>query len=142
MKKIVLVLCVLVLVLSTFAGCGSKGDDSKESGSDTSIENIAEIKEFVEQNKKTMDVLNESTKGTLEMSVAAENNKIVFTNKYFQDFADEEESKRAMDNAMKQQEATMYGVIKQLKALDIENPVVVLRCLNSKSEEIASYEFK
>ena len=153
MKKSVLIVCVLVLVMSVFAGCGKSDDtDTKgeggagSSGSSSeiveSVGNSDVIENFVKETQTELDSANEAMKDSLEMSVSAENDKVTFTYKFMQDMGDDTALKSALDGVLQAQEASMGEAVKHLETLGIEKPVVELKILDKDGKEISSREYK
>ena len=156
MKKVLVVVCILVLAMGTLAGCGSSDKDSSKgsslgsessTGSDSSKEKSSEasdtalLEEYIEQSKPTIDAMMESMKDVAELTVTAEGSNLVYTFTYKVDVGDLELAKKQMDSAMESQRASMEAVVKALEVAGISNPGVISRYINSDGAEIATYTF-
>ena len=79
--------------------------------------------------------------GTLTIDIVAEGDKLVYVYTYQQDI-DVDYAKEALASALDQQASTFENVAKEIKnAVNIENPVVVVRYLTKDGSEIYSQEF-
>ena len=161
MKKLLVIACVLVLALGTFAGCGG-GDKAAEApaeqpavqeeqadapaeetpAAETPQVTDERIKAFVSQTNDAFSVVNEQTKGLMEMSVEAEGNTVIFTYQMFIDLGDSEAAKTAVEDEMRNQEEAMTQAVAQLREEGIEDPVVRLVFIDKDGNEIVSQDYK
>ena len=171
MKKILALVCGLVMCLSMVA-CGSS-DDKSSSKEETSSavssneESKAEepkgdasksedstaggistdaktLEDFIEENKSTFDALNESLKNSgISLEVLARDNSLVYSYKYTIDtIKNDETTKKSLETSMKAQESTFDNALQSVKALVPETKSVIVEYLDSKGEVIKSFEFK
>lgn len=134
MKKVLSSVLALVMVFAmalSFTACNNSGKfDSIEAfvASDEMQSQLKEAKESVED-------------GTLTMDIVAEGEKLVYVYTYQMDL-DVEATREALVTATEQQASTFENVAKQIKtAVNVENPVVVVRYLAKDGSEIYSQEF-
>lgn len=132
MKKVlssVFVLAMVFVMALSFTSCNRKFDTMEAFiASDVMQSQLKEAKDSVED-------------GTLTIDIVAEGDKLVYVYTYQQDI-DVDYAKEALASALDQQAATFENVAKEIKnAVNIENPVVVVRYLTKDGSEIYSQEF-
>ena len=171
LRKLLLLVCAITLTLSLTACGGSgndskSSDDTAKTEEDASAENgaatgddasaddtaddaaagkFASIQEFVESDMMQDELASqmESLEGTgMSMELTAEDNKLVYNFKI-----DDPDLSAVMDTAtlestLDSQASTFESVAGVLPAaIDVDNPVVVVRYLGSDGNELASREF-
>ncbi len=132
MKKVlssVFVLAMVFVMALSFTSCNRKFDTMESFiASDVMQSQLKEAKDSVED-------------GTLTIDIVAEGDKLVYVYTYQQDI-DVDYAKEALASALDQQASTFENVAKEIKnAVNIENPVVVVRYLTKDGSEIYSQEF-
>ena len=166
-RKMLLLMCAMTLAFALTA-CGGSGDDADTSGGaaqteedasggddaaaeddasadDTAAGKFASIQEFIDSDmmQKELATQLESLEGTgISMELTAEDNKLIYNFKI-----DDPDLSAVMDTAtlestLDSQASTFESVAGVLPAaIDIENPVIVVRYLDSDGNELASREF-
>ena len=77
----------------------------------------------------------------MDISISGEDNKLIYTYTYSQN-VDTSQMADTLKNAMASQADTFKNVASSIKAaVEVENPVVVVRYLNADGSEIYSEEF-
>ena len=139
-RKMLLLMCAMTLAFALTA-CGGSGDDAD----DTAAGKFASIQEFIDSDmmQKELATQLESLEGTgISMELTAEDNKLIYNFKI-----DDPDLSAVMDTAtlestLDSQASTFESVAGVLPAaIDIENPVIVVRYLDSDGNELASREF-
>lgn len=134
MKKVLAItlaaVCCLALVFS-LAAC--KGGSGKYATMQEYVRS-AEMQEHVASLQQTME------KQGLSMTITGEGNKLIYTYTYLSEVSDLIGD--ALEAALQEQSSTFESVAETLKqAVDVDNPVVVVRYLSSDGTEICSMEF-
>ena len=170
-RKMLLLMCAMTLAfaLTACGGSGddadtsggaaqteedaSGGDDAAaeddtsadDTADDTAAGKFASIQEFIDSDMMQEELATqlESLEGTgMSMELTAEDNKLIYNFKI-----DDPDLSAAMDSAtlestLDSQASTFESVAGVLPAaIDIENPVIVVRYLDSDGNELASREF-
>lgn len=134
MKKILAItlaaVCCLTLVFS-LAAC--KGGSGKYATMQEYVQS-AEMQSQIASLQQTME------EQGLSMTITGEENKLIYTYTYPSEVSDLMGD--ALESALQQQSSTFESVAETLKlAVDVDNPVVVVRYLSSDGTEICSMEF-
>lgn len=134
MKKILAItlaaVCCLTLVFS-LAAC--KGGSGKYATMEEYVQS-AEMQSQIASLQQTME------EQGLSMTITGEENKLIYTYTYPSEVSDLMGD--ALESALQQQSSTFESVAETLKlAVDVDNPVVVVRYLSSDGTEICSMEF-
>lgn len=164
MKRIIysiVALCMVSTMAVSFTSCvGGKTDKpsteqsstqqdvSKDEKKDSksSSKKFATIDEFVKSDvmKKQLETIRSQFK-SLGISVdilAEDKSKIVFQYKYEKQVPVTEETKKTMDSSLQSQESVFKGVVTSVEsAVNVKNPICVVRYLNADGSEILSKEF-
>ena len=170
-RKLLLLMCAMTLAfaLTACGGSGddadtsggaaqteedaSGGDDAAaeddtsadDTADDTAAGKFASIQEFIDSDmmQKELATQLESLEGTgISMELTAEDNKLIYNFKI-----DDPDLSAAMDSAtlestLDSQASTFESVAGALPAaIDVENPVIVVRYLDSDGNELVSREF-
>lgn len=170
-RKLLLLMCAMTLAfaLTACGGSGddadssgdaaqteedaSAGDDAAaqddaaddNAADDTAAGKFASIQEFIDSDMMQEELATqlESLEGTgMSMELTAEDNKLIYNFKI-----DDPDLSAAMDSAtlestLDSQASTFESVAGALPAaIDVENPVIVVRYLDSDGNELASREF-
>lgn len=169
--SILLTLALALSVALTVTSCGDKEkgsdastevsktqvDNSKEETEDestaeeaseeegTPIGKYASIKEYVESDavqSQLEAMLSSMDTSTMKMDVYGEDNKLVYSYTYLMDLTGMGDIGATLDAALEQQASTFQSVASSLKlAVDVDNPVVVVKYLDKDGNEITSKEF-
>lgn len=134
MKKVLAItlaaVCCLTLVFS-LAAC--KGGSGKYATMEEYVQS-AEMQSQIASLQQTME------EQGLSMTITGEENKLIYTYTYLSEVSDLVGD--ALESALQQQSSTFESVAETLKqAVDVDNPVVVVRYLSSDGTEICSMEF-
>lgn len=134
MKKVLAItlaaVCCLTLVFS-LAAC--KGGSGKYATMEEYVQS-AEMQSQIASLQQTME------EQGLSMTITGEENKLIYTYTYPSEVSDLMGD--ALESALQQQSSTFESVAETLKlAVDVDNPVVVVRYLSSDGTEICSMEF-
>ena len=134
MKKVLAItlaaVCCLTLVFS-LAAC--KGGSGKYATMEEYVQSD-EMQAQIASLQQTIDAQG------LSMTITGEGNKLIYTYTYLSEVSDLVGD--ALESALQQQSSTFESVAETLKqAVDVDNPVVVVRYLSSDGTEICSMEF-
>lgn len=165
-RKMLLFMCALMLALALTA-CGGSGDDSSTTddaqtednstaGDDADADDAAEddgtvtgkfasIQEFIDSDmmQEQLSSQMESLEGSgMSMELTAEDNKLIYNFKIDDPDLSAAMDASALESSLDSQASTFESVAGVLPtAIDVENPVVVVRYLDSDGNELASREF-
>ncbi len=123
----------------------SKEESSEAAGGQNSLGKYASIKEYVESDEvqSQLDAMMASLDtSTMKMEVYGEDNKLVYSYTYLVDLSGMGDIASSLNTALEGQASTFEAVASSLKlAVDVENPVVVVKYLDKDGNEITSKEF-
>ncbi len=131
-KSLALISILGALMLGTTA-CGNNQD------SEDSMEKYVKSDEV----QSTIETLKESLGSTLDIDIKGEDNKLIYEYAYTSQIEDVESAKSTLDSGLEAQKTTFVNVANSLKdAVDVENPVVVVRYLNADGTLITEAEYE
>lgn len=166
-RKMFLLTCAMMLAFALTA-CGGSGndpntaddtqteDDAAAAEDDASTDDAAEddsavtgkfasVQEFVESDMMQEQLASqmESLEGSgMSMELTAEDNKLIYNFKIDDPDLSAAMDVSALESSLDSQASTFESVAEVLPAaIDVENPVVVVRYLDSDGNELASREF-
>ena len=170
-RKMLLLMCAMTLAfaLTACGGSGddadtsggaaqteedaSGGDDAAaeddtsadDTADDTAAGKFASIQEFIDSDmmQKELATQLESLEGTgISMELTAEDNKLIYNFKIDDPDLSAAMDASALESSLDSQASTFESVAGVLPtAIDVDNPVVVVRYLDSDGNELASREF-
>ena len=165
-RKMLLLICAMMLAFALTA-CGGSGNDSdtaddtqtednSAAGDDTAADDTSEddgavtgkyasIQEFIESDMMQEQLATQmsSLEGSgMSMELTAEDNKLIYSFKIDDPDLSAAMDASALESSLDSQASTFESVAGVLPAaIDVENPVVVVRYLDSDGNELASREF-
>ena len=124
----------------------STPEESSEADSgQTALGKYASIKEYVESDEVQSELesmLSGMDTSTMSMEVYGEDNKLVYSYTYLVDLSALGDIASTLDAALEEQASVFESVASSLKlAVDVENPVVVVKYLDKDGNVIVSKEF-
>ena len=165
-RKTLLLLCAMMLAFALTACGGSKDDDNTDdntaqtednaaAGDDASADDTADdssvsgkfssIQEFIDSDMMQEELASQmaSLEGSgMSMELTAEDNKLIYNFKIDDPDLSAAMDASALESSLDSQASTFESVAGILPAaIDVENPVVVVRYLDSDGNELASREF-
>lgn len=165
-RKTLLLLCAMMLAFALTACGGSKDDnntddntaqteDNAAAGDDASADDTADdssvsgkfssIQEFIDSDMMQEELASqmESLEGSgMSMELTAEDNKLIYNFKIDDPDLSAAMDASALESSLDSQASTFESVAGVLPtAIDVDNPVVVVRYLDSDGNELASREF-
>lgn len=165
-RKTLLLLCAMMLAFALTACGGSKDDDNTDdntaqtednaaAGDDASADDTADdssvsgkfssIQEFIDSDMMQEELASQmkSLEGSgMSMELTAEDNKLIYNFKIDDPDLSAAMDASALESSLDSQASTFESVAGVLPtAIDVDNPVVVVRYLDSDGNELASREF-
>lgn len=146
MKKLAMMLLSLIMVL-TLTGCESKKDEKPFTAADLE-KALAEgktvtLEEYVQASNDAMaDQMGAIEAQGMELFLTAEGNNFVYNFKFIDAELEAAATKESLDIGMESTSSIYKGVLEQTKVAIPDAEAVVIKYLDSKGNEIASYEFK
>ncbi len=97
--------------------------------------NSSEVQTQLEAQKRSLDG------SGMDIAITGEDNKLIYTFTYLE-MENQEGMAEALQQGLESEKTTFVSVAKSIKlAVDVDDPVVIVRYLDSKGEEIYSAEF-
>ncbi|MCI8465314.1 MAG: DUF4854 domain-containing protein [Lachnospiraceae bacterium] len=122
----------------------TKAEETKDEGNTESNGKYATVADFANsaEVQKELEAQKKSLSGSgMDITITGEENKLIYTFIY-EELENQEGMAEALEQGMEAEKATFVNVAKSIKlAVDTDNPVVVVRYVDAKGEEIYSAEF-
>lgn len=126
--KAIVMACLVVLAMGLTA-CGGNGK-------------YATMKDYVESDAAQNELKSIPTDSSMEISLTAEGDKLVYTYKFTQ-IEKSDEIAAALEQGIKDQEDTFYDTAKVLKSVvNVKNPIVTIRYIDKNDNVIFSRDFE
>ena len=115
-----------------------------QAGSTSDSGKFATVAEFAnsEEVQSELEAQKKSLEGSgMDIAITGEDNKLIYTFTYLE-MENQDGMAEALQQGLEAEKTTFSGVAKSIKlAVDVENPIVVVRYLDSTGAEIYSAEF-